>query len=96
MPRDFDRDKRFRGDDKKSKKAIGTVEDFLDKLEEDQAREIEEAKAAAAKRSLTLEDVAALEKFGTLDTLKIHAKKFGKPLERQHVSPCTPISVAEG
>jgi hypothetical protein len=38
MRRDFDRDKRFRGDDKKSKKANDTVEDFLDKQQEDQAR----------------------------------------------------------
>jgi hypothetical protein len=92
MRRDFDRDKRFRGDDKKS---IDSKEDFLDKYEAELARKKKEAEDEAAAKGLSLEHMRALKEFGTLDTLKIHALRFGAPMEKQLIGSCTPMSVAQ-
>jgi hypothetical protein len=80
MRRDFDLDKRFRGDDKKS---IDSKEDFLDKYEAELARKKKEAEDEAAAKGLSLEHMRALKEFGMLDTLKIHALRFGAPMEKQ-------------
>jgi hypothetical protein len=92
MPRDFDRDKRFRGDDKKS---IDSKEDFLDKYEAELARKKKEAEAAAAARGTSLEGMAALAKYKTTRLSKVLEKQFGPPLETQLVGSSTPMSVAQ-
>jgi hypothetical protein len=92
MPRDFDRDKRFRGDDKKS---VDSKEDFLDKYEAELARKKKEAEEEAARLGTSLEGMAALAKYKTTRLSKVLELQFGPPLETQLVGSATPISVAQ-